>query len=374
MKVLFLSNQLPGNRSAYDTRLDGLRMGLESLGVTTGWHSVRQMRFARPNLLFPLNAPQIARLARGYDVVHAGGTGVALAASAARRWGGPMVVYDVHGDEVQEARLTWRMERSPHAAYVMLQARLIGAPARRGADHLLMVSETFYNRYRDEKNVNPERMSLVLNGADTRTFAPADDYAPMQASLTHVCYAGSYQSWQATDQLIAAFEQVKHPNVHFHLLGFNPNNPGDRTLKSDVTTSLGDRVTCVDWMSKPDLIRALQYMDVLIIPRTRDTAMRGGLPSKFAEYLALGKPLVVTDVDDTARYVREHDCGLICKPDANSMADALRRVLLMSPDTRIRMAANARHLAETVFDWRVIAADYLQTLHTLVDQTQEVQA
>lgn len=369
LRILFLSNQPPGNHSAYNTRLDGLRLGLESLGVETGLASLRAMRFSRPHLLFPLNAPHIARVARGYDAIHAGGTGVALAACAARIWGGPPVVYDVHGDEVQETRLAWQMERSPRALYAALQARLISPPALWCADHLLMVSQTFFARYRDEKGVNPARLSLALNGVDTRDFQPASHYTPDHNGVTNIAYAGSFQSWQAIDQLVAAFQQITHENVHFHLLGFHPQREADQTLKATITAMLGHRVTCTDWISKPELIARLQLMDVLVIPRTTNPAMRGGLPSKFAEFLALGKPLIVTNVDDTANYVSTYHCGLVCEPQAGSMATALHTLLAMPPPERAWFGANARRLAEDVFDWRVIAAGYLTTLRERVIST-----
>ena len=50
VRVLFLSNQMPGNFSAYDTRLDGLRDALSSLGVHTGNLWLREMYFNRPHL------------------------------------------------------------------------------------------------------------------------------------------------------------------------------------------------------------------------------------------------------------------------------------------------------------------------------------
>ncbi|MFW5708804.1 MAG: glycosyltransferase [Chloroflexota bacterium] len=368
MRILFLSNQLPGSHSAYDTRLDGLRLGLAACGAQTGWTSLRQMRFARPHLLFPLNGPHIARLAQGYDVIHAGGTGAALAACVARQWGGPPVVYDVHGDEVQESLLRWQARRSVKSAYVLLQARLISAPARHCADHLLMVSRPFFVRYQNEKYIDPSRMSLVLNGVDTKTFHPAADYVARADGRTHICYAGSFQSWQAVDELVAAFQQISTADVYFHIIGFDPTRNADQQLKAQISDTLGAQVTCLDWLTKADLIRYLQYMDVLIIPRTTHPAMRGGLPSKFAEYLALGKPLIVTSVDDTALYVRQHDCGIVCEPDADSMADALRTSLRLTPSEQALLGSNARNLAKNLFDWRVIARDYLDTLHTLIQQ------
>jgi len=366
MKVLFLSNQpphVPGRANAYGTRLAGLRRGLESLGVETDLLSLRTLRFKGPHLLFALNARAIARQAQGYDVIHAGDAGATVAAAAASTWHRHLVIFDVHGDELQEAHLEWRAQPTPRRAYLVLQAMLLTAMARRLADMLLVVSEPFRQRYQ-EKGIPPERIVLVRNGVDTSVFKPVPS---RDNGRVRVCYAGGFQAWQAIDVLLDALAQTADDQLHFHLIGFSPQ---DRSLKAKIAARLGSHATLEDWLPTKHLVERLGQADVLIIPRTQHPSMHGGCPSKFAEYLAMGKPLIVTSVGETAQFVRQYRCGLVCEPTARGLARAVRQAATWNERERRVMGHNARQLAETVFDWRFIARDYLRVLQDIARQKE----
>lgn len=363
MKVLFLSNQPVEQVSAYTTRMEGLQRGLESLDIQSGLLSLRALRFSRPHLLFALNARAIARHAQDYDVIHAGDAGATVAAAAASKWHGQLVIFDVHGDELQETQLEWRAQPTLRGSYLVLQARLLTAMASRLADKLLVVSEPFRQRYQ-EKGIPPERIVLVRNGVDTSVFEPVPS---RDNGRVRVCYAGGFQAWQAIDVLLDALAQTADARLCFHLIGFSPQ---DRSLKAKIAARLGSHATLEDWLPTKHLAERLGQADVLIIPRTQHPSMRGGCPSKFAEYLAMGKPLIVTNVDETARFVRQYECGLVCEPTAVGLARAIRQAATWSERERGVMGHNARQLAETVFDWHVIASDYLRVLQDMARQKE----
>ena len=45
--------------------------------------------------------------------------------------------------------------------------------------------------------------------------------------------------------------------------------------------------------------------------------------TKFAEYAALGRPILVTDVDETANFVRNYRCGFVSDPHPANLAKTL---------------------------------------------------
>jgi glycosyltransferase involved in cell wall biosynthesis len=89
------------------------------------------------------------------------------------------------------------------------------------------------------------------------------------------------------------------------------------------------------------------------------------MPTKFAEYIALGKPVLVTDVDETARFVRRHDCGLVCEPSASGLAGAIAQAREMSREELSAMGRRGRRLAESTFSWEVICQKYHDFLLTI---------
>ena len=69
---------------------------------------------------------------------------------------------------------------------------------------------------------------------------------------------------------------------------------------------------------------------MLAIPRQAHPALRVALPTKFAEYLALGKPVIVSDVDETADLIRLHQCGLVAEPNVESWTTTLEHAAQLS--------------------------------------------
>jgi len=364
VRVLFLSNQLPqlsSAASAYQTRLAGLQRGLAAQGVETTLLSLKTMHVNRPNLLFACNARAIAHAAQGYDFIHAAGPGATVAAAAARLWHNHHVLFDVHGDEVQEKWLQFQDAPSSRRAGLVVQAWLLSQAAKRLADYFLVVSEPFRRRYQ-QQGIAAERIAVVRNGVDLAHFQPPARLPVRDAGALTIAYAGGFQAWQAIDVLIAAMTQIPAHQIRFLLIGFTAQ---DQPHKAAIAQQLAGRATLVDWLPTDQLAERLWQADVLVIPRTTHPAMRGGCPSKFAEYLALGKPLIVTTVDETADFVQQAACGLVCAPTAAGWRAALQQATQWSVAERQQMGSRARQLAEQIFDWRVIGRKYAALLAAL---------
>jgi colanic acid/amylovoran biosynthesis glycosyltransferase len=79
---------------------------------------------------------------------------------------------------------------------------------------------------------------------------------------------------------------------------------------------------------------------------------RDGLPNVIQEALALGTPVVTTDVTGIPEVVRDGDTGLqVPQRDPPALAAALDR-LLADPELRVRLASAGRELIEAEFDIR----------------------
>ena len=65
------------------------------------------------------------------------------------------------------------------------------------------------------------------------------------------------------------------------------------------------------------------------------------VPIKVMEYLAYGRPLIVTDCVEQARIVRDADAGLVVGDDVDSLTAGLRRLATATPDQIDRWSTNA---------------------------------
>ena len=87
--------------------------------------------------------------------------------------------------------------------------------------------------------------------------------------------------------------------------------------------------------------RLLPRVIATVIPRLRSPYNDLALPIKLFEYLAYGRPLVVTDCIEQARVVREADCGLVVGDSVEELADGITRVVTASAPLLERWSSNA---------------------------------
>ena len=93
----------------------------------------------------------------------------------------------------------------------------------------------------------------------------------------------------------------------------------------------------------------LSACDVLLLPQGNNIFERTRFPTRFLEYLAAGRPIVVTASSVTAPLVIQKGCGLVARTnDPNDFAAKIIQ-LLMDEDLRHKMSVCARSLALNEF-------------------------
>jgi glycosyltransferase involved in cell wall biosynthesis len=357
MKVMFLSNEHRFEQSgtAYGYRLEKLRCAIQRHGIHTEFLSLREQPFRRPLLAHPLNLPFILKKMTDSDFIHAGGD-AGYTAALLKPFTRARVIHDVHGDTLSEAQLEWTARRGLFGAYRIIQALIINTLAYHHADYFLVVSKPMQQWLMDERRIPEHRIGLVRNGVDLQLFARIPD-DPTKGFV--VCYSGGFQHWQGIENLVSAVELLSRDRVWLKIVGFTEHHT---ELKSSIARRLGDRVQLVDRVTQRELVSQLATATVLAIPRPSHRAVEVAFPTKFSEYLALGKPVIVCDVDETARLVQQHHCGLVSEPSPAALADTILAASNLTQAELELMGKNARRLAESEFSWEDIGRKYAELL------------
>ncbi len=142
-------------------------------------------------------------------------------------------------------------------------------------------------------------------------------------------------------------------------------------VKMEIRKSLGEKAILLDWMPKTELLAELRRSDVLIIPADASTCELLenrvlAFPTKFAEFLALAKPVIVTSIDETSKIVERFDCGFVCEPTARSIAETILRAKQTPNDVLLRKGLNGRQFAEDELDMKSICRKYLLFLNRIL--------
>jgi glycosyltransferase involved in cell wall biosynthesis len=87
-------------------------------------------------------------------------------------------------------------------------------------------------------------------------------------------------------------------------------------------------------------------------------------PTKLAEYLAAGRPIIVhaPSYATAASYVREHDCGVVVdRPDVEALVEAIDQ--LLGDDQRAsELGLRSRQVARENHDRRDVVARFRREL------------
>jgi glycosyltransferase involved in cell wall biosynthesis len=133
---------------------------------------------------------------------------------------------------------------------------------------------------------------------------------------------------------------------------------GAGTRKTDLQArveglGLSDHIELVGPRPQNEVIQEMRNAAVLAMPCiVGEDGDRDGLPNVIQEALALGTPVISTDVTGIPEVVRDGQTGLqVPQKDPAALAHALER-LLDDPDLRVALAREARRLIEAEFDIR----------------------
>lgn len=360
-RILFLYGTAKSKSNAYSFRLDKFRDYLSKKNYNVQSIYLNDSYLPVPCLFQPLNIPFFLKELRKSDIVHAGNTPCAYLCKASQKVIEKKYIYDVHGSLIQENLLKFT-KYDINAAYNLFQAKIMEHVAR-SSNYFITCSTPLKNYYAD-LGIEPHKIEIIRNGVDLDLFKPIRcDLGNEEFTIT---YAGGFQKWQGIENLIAAARLVNRYNIKFKIIGFTPK---DQSLKEKIRSELRDSVYLIDSLKREELIKHLSSSNLLVIPRNRHPAIKYAFPTKFAEYISIEKPIIVTDVDETAEFVRKYECGFACEPNPESIAESIITASNLSELSLNKMGRNGRKLAEKKFDQNIINDKYLNFVSKILDET-----
>ncbi len=125
-----------------------------------------------------------------------------------------------------------------------------------------------------------------------------------------------------------------------------------------------NRIIFTGRIDKDQVPHYLMNAKILALARPDSIQAQGGFPTKLGEYLATGRPVVVTRTGEIPLYLHHGQNALLCEPgNVDDFANKLRWAL-ENYDHACRIGANGRIIAETVFNSRIQA----KKLSTFLEQ------
>ena len=131
---------------------------------------------------------------------------------------------------------------------------------------------------------------------------------------------GSFQVWQGIGELVRAFENLEDSSLRILLVGFRDY---DQPLKQFLRQKFSSRFELMDITDHRSMIDLLASVAILVTARLSHRASKAVFQTKFAEYAALGRPIVVTNVDEAADFVRKYGYGFVSDPAPDKLTKTM---------------------------------------------------
>ncbi|MGO9570118.1 MAG: glycosyltransferase family 4 protein [Desulfomonilaceae bacterium] len=359
LKGLVVSQADSRDTSAYTHRVRSLAECLVKRSIACDFLYMKDNFTLRKQTTASFFMPLWIRTLRKYDFIYTGCEGAGQAMFFCRPFVKAPIIYDIHGDSVAQSALQRQMASTGHVTGASLRVRIVSRMAMACADYVVTVSEP-HTEELIRQGLSGDRLGIIRNGVDLDLFRqlPFAEHPRFT-----IAYVGAFQIWQNIDNLIAAFDRIKNPNIRLLLVGFTQD---DLSIKQRCADKFGHRVELVDRTDRASLINLLRSVAVFIIPRISHSALRNAFPTKFAEYAAMGRPIMVNDVDETADFVRKYDCGFVSDPSPEAMARTMEEVAKISSESLAEMGNRARRMAEENFSWQMIGDEYATLVRNIV--------
>lgn len=192
--------------------------------------------------------------------------------------------------------------------------------------------------------VEPEhwdKMSIVRCGVDLDLFEPVAH----QGQGHRLLYVGRLAVEKGLPMLLESLKQVaaQSPDVHLTVVG----DGADRAFLENLTVEMGlaKNVEFVGYQSQESVRHYLRQTDIFVLPSFAE-----GIPVVLMEAMAMGVPVVTTQIAGVSELVESGENGYLVPPgDSDALVTAIAK-LVDDSDRRAQFGQAGRKKVEQHFD------------------------
>ena len=299
-----------------------------------------------------------------YDIVHFRSIWSGLALAQNKQRFGYKTIYEVNGlpsielkyhyPGLQETGLLDKIREQELAALALV-------------DSIIVVSDVTRS-FLASLGVPREKITIIRNGVSTNDFViapplPADNHTPT------ILYIGTLADWQGLEILIEAIPLVltKMP-VRIRIVGRGRGRQRKVLVKRIRKLGLENLVSVESAVPHDQVPALIASADVCVAPLALSdrNVTQGCCPIKVIECMAVGRPLVASNLPVVRELAREDTDALFFAPnDVQDLARQLLRVLT-NQNLAQRLAASAAERAHSSLTWHAAQKKLLAVYERLL--------
>lgn len=157
--------------------------------------------------------------------------------------------------------------------------------------------------------------------------------------------------------LITAFHYIEkdYPQLKLLLIG-GTKDPNEKKVLEKYVNEINSKNICFyGQVGRDEIPLLLCNAKILALARPSGLQSTGGFPTKLGEYLATGKPTIVTKVGDIPLYLKDGVNAFLVEPDKNKAFAEKMKYILNNYSEALTIAQNGKKLVYNTFNYMVQA-------------------
>ena len=216
------------------------------------------------------------------------------------------------------------------------------------SDKIIAVTDGLKSMISGRFSVDKSRIIVISNGVNIHRFHPN---GRLTGTGIRLGFVGNLVNWAGVEILVRSLPLIRQhfQNVELLIVGDGQER---RDLENLVQSqNVQSQVTFAGKVAPQEVPDFINQCDICYVPAIAGRNSKiGGSSLKLYEYLACGKPVIVSDIPGLDM-VRTHQLGRVVPPGDVAVLASATIDLLRNPDELRTIATRARAIAEEQFTW-----------------------
>lgn len=288
------------------------------------------------------------------DALHVHDLPFALATCMAGKIIQKPVVFDMHEDYVE--MMSWGMKGKKGAKKTVsaLMSKILEIEERMCialSTKILVVVEEEIKRL-TAMGVPSDKIEVISNTADLEelnNISVPNSYAEFKNKFV-ISYIGGFSKHRGLDTLVKAMPLILNKISNAHLLLVGEGVMKEPLLRLCKDFNIEENVTFTGWVPFEEAMSYIKISDICAIPYHKTRQTNKSFPHKLSQYMYLGKPILVSDVESLKRIIEETQCGIVFEA-SNPKDLAVKIIEVREQGILEQLGMNGKIAAEKKYNW-----------------------
>ena len=232
----------------------------------------------------------------------------------------------------------------------------------------LELAEILKNKY----HLQDKKIGIWSSGFSKEKFIKSKTHENTMKNINPnmfllLCH-GTYSPTRGIENLIRSIAKLDNDskrNIKLQLIGIPQNKIKDLIMLCE-EFNVAEQIEIIPPVDNNKIPQYIQSCDVGIIPLPPNNEWwRVSVPLKTLEYLAMGKPIIATNIPFHQKIFNIHECGILLK--TNNPDDIANAIMFLynNKEKLIDMGQKGKEIVEKYYTWDHIALDLEQFLSNI---------